>query len=112
MAGKLKKPILSVLLFCALPLCGPVYGVSSFSPSPARLNNTPLCEIKEGLLTVQNAQDSNKERIKERMKYIDKVIEEIDKLLYSENRASREVLQKIKRLLTELDKLQKSGNHY
>ncbi|MEJ2664627.1 MAG: hypothetical protein P8107_11390 [Spirochaetia bacterium] len=45
------------------------------------------------------------------MKYLDKVIEEIDKLLYAKNKPSQEVLQKIKRLLTELDKMQKAGNH-
>ncbi len=112
MADKIKSIILPVFLFCMSPLYGTAYGINVYHAWPKELYNTPISEIEEGLLTVQNTEDANKARIKERMKYIDKVIQEIDQLLYSKNKASREVLQKIKRLLTELEKMQKSGNHY
>ncbi len=64
-------------------------------------------KAKEDLLTVQNTDRSKKTRIKKRMQYIDKILEEIDRILYTKEKTSDKVLQKIKRLLLELEKLQR-----
>jgi hypothetical protein len=65
-------------------------------------------KTEKHLLTVQNEDSLKKTRIKKRMQYIDKILEEIDRILYTEEKASTEVLQKIKRLLRELERLRRN----
>jgi hypothetical protein len=73
-------------------------------------NKTDIDDHKaeKHLLTVQNEDSLKKTRIKKRMQYIDKILEEIDRILYTEEMASAEVLKKIKRLLQELERLRRN----
>ncbi len=105
------RAVLLLLFILTLPVFAVKQGATAHHLVIRNMSETSKTNVGEGILTVGNTDESNKARIKDRMKYLDKVIEEIDKLLYAQNKPSREVLQKIKRLLTELDKMQKAGNH-
>lgn len=119
---KIKSYILLLFLLCQFPLCGALHAVNGqnipetvnylCTDNPNALSQTDKTEItgrpaNEDLLTVQNTEDLRKTRIKRRMQYIDKILEELNDILYSQERSSDEVLQKIKRLLLELEKLQR-----
>ena len=101
---KIKSFILLFVFLCTLSLSAAINSMKNTLPAAVEQQDF---YIHEDLLTVQNTNSLRKARIKKRMQYIDKILEELNDILYSQEKSSTEVLQKIKRLLSELEKLQR-----